>query len=317
MTVTINDPYGKGRAGAAGPQVGNQIATGLQQLAQHKMNQITQRNQVKAYEDLGLPKDIASSLSKLPPDQQKLVLGNIGENQGFGQQQGQPIAQGGLGQQQGQPRQFSNKEERANYYAGLKETEKENRGYIKDMQESSKENKDNDLRLSRLDKLSKSGKLSNNTWLSILDTLKHGIFGVGIDLTNTAVTPETEEFNKISNEMIKGAKSIFGSRITDQDLKIFLQMIPTAKQSQEGRQRVIHQMKLFSEGQKVRKQALDSILRMNGGIPPHDVREQVEEIAGPALDKIAQQYELGIQDFEIPQGETVFGTKRKKRPIED
>jgi hypothetical protein len=112
MATIINDPYSKGRGGEAGEQIKNQIASGLTTIAQHKMAQITRHNQMQAYQNLGLPADISKSLSTLPPDQQKLILQNIGENQGFqsnGGADAQNQQQAGLGMGgapgQGQPAQ--------------------------------------------------------------------------------------------------------------------------------------------------------------------------------------------------------------------
>jgi hypothetical protein len=104
MATIINDPYSKGRGGEAGEQIKNQIAGSLQSLAQHKMRQISQRNQAQSYQGLGMPKDLATSLSTLPEEQQKLILKQFGEDRGFGGQQGQTQAgmmEMGGGQQMG------------------------------------------------------------------------------------------------------------------------------------------------------------------------------------------------------------------------
>ena len=103
MAMVINDPYGKGKAGQSGENISKLVSGGLQQLAHHKMQQISQRHQAKAYQDLGIPADLAGGLARLSPEERNIVLKNIGENQGFqgGQQaQGQPGQQMSQGQQQ-------------------------------------------------------------------------------------------------------------------------------------------------------------------------------------------------------------------------
>lgn len=187
-------------------------------------------------------------------------------------------------------------------HAEMKETSKENKKFIQETYETAKETRENEMRLDRLEKLTKSGNLSRPRFYGLLDTLAHGVFGHGVNL-KSFLTPETEEFDKVSKEMIKGAKSIFGSRITDNDLKQFMQMIPNAAQSREGKLRVIHQMKLFNEGNIIRKQAMDEIIRENRGVAPKDLKHLVEDRIQPKLNEIAKRYEAGLQGpREKPKG---------------
>lgn len=403
MAQVINDSTPGGRIGAS---FGNVLGQGLQQLAQHKMTQLQQRNQAKAFGSLGLPEGLAQGLAMLSPQQQSVILKSIGENQGFGNQQQmfsqqmaqpqtqqqspmqtmqQPMAQqkpaaniedsmralnmmpqnpldalsrqiigsqapsieqrgmAALKQPAKTPEQKmgqqvlaqakqpagsaafvdqtrdkilstqpvnkfqqslykeAKKQEIKQKHAEMKEASKENREYIKDQYDAGREAHENDLRLGRLEKLARSEKLSRPRFAGLLDTVAHGVFGHGINL-KSLLSPETEEFDKVSKEMIKGAKSIFGSRITDQDLKTFLNMIPNISQSREGKLRVIHQMKLFNEGVHVRKQAMNDIIRDNNGIAPKDLKNLVEDRIQPRLNDIAQRYVQGLEEPREEQG---------------
>src|SRR5690606_29811545 len=68
-----------------------------------------------------------------------------------------------------------------------------------------------------------------------------GKFGLGQLYKNT------EEFVKLSNSFLRGAKTMFGSRITDADLRAFMKMVPTLSQTDSGKKAIIRNMKIFNK----------------------------------------------------------------------
>lgn len=149
--------------------------------------------------------------------------------------------------------------------------------------------KGNDKRLSRMKTLIDRGNLSNPTFAAGLETLSKGIFGFGIDLFNLT-NPDSQEFRKLSTDFIKEAKDTFGSRLTDTDVKTFLQTVPTLSQDDEGKKRVIANLENFNEAAKVRQQAMDDIIEANGGIRPRNLESLVEKKAADQLDKLAEEF---------------------------
>jgi hypothetical protein len=140
-----------------------------------------------------------------------------------------------------------------------------------------------------MEELVNRGDLTRPRWHSLINALDHGIFGFGVNL-HSLETADSQEFNKLSNEFLKNAKNIFGARITDNDVKMFMEMVPDLSQSREGKLAIIHNMKLYNEGIKIKKKASDQVVRENGGKLPFDYEARVEEIAAPALDALASRF---------------------------
>jgi hypothetical protein len=102
---------------------------------------------------------------------------------------------------------------------------------------------------------------------------------------------DTEEFEKLSNDFIRNAKTIFGSRITDADLRAFMATLPTLSQTDEGKLAVIKNMKSFNKAAQVRYKAMRDVIKDNGNKIPADIQGLVEERAKPELDRIASDFE--------------------------
>jgi len=143
-----------------------------------------------------------------------------------------------------------------------------------------------------MEKLIATGKLNNPQFASFLKTLKNGVWHVGIDLTSL-LSHESQEFDKLSLDFVKNAKDLFGSRVTDQDLKAFLATVPTLAQSNKGKLSVINNLKIFNKAAEVRQKAARDLLKKYGNRPPLDFEAQVEDLAKDDLDVLAQQFESG------------------------
>ena len=106
-------------------------------------------------------------------------------------------------------------------------------------------------------------------------------------------SPNTEEFEKLSNSFITSAKNIFGSRITDNDLKFFMSMVPTLSQTDNGKIAIINNMKSFNKAAQVKYKTMKKIIRDNGGRIPDNLQFLVEEEASPELNKISNEFISG------------------------
>lgn len=104
------------------------------------------------------------------------------------------------------------------------------------------------------------------------------------------IAPDTEEFEKLSNQFISGAKAIFGSRITDQDLKAYMAQIPTLSNTDEGKLKIIEDMKIANKAEHVRAKAMKQIIRENGGSRPADLQILVEERISDQLNKLSKEF---------------------------
>jgi hypothetical protein len=103
-------------------------------------------------------------------------------------------------------------------------------------------------------------------------------------------TKETQAFEKYSAEFIKGAKGIFGSRITDADLNQFMKMVPTLMNTNEGKLAVLRNIQLVNEATLVKGKIRDKIVKENGGRRPYNLEDMVEDISDPIINKMTDQF---------------------------
>lgn len=100
-------------------------------------------------------------------------------------------------------------------------------------------------------------------------------------------SPDTEAFEKLSAGFLRGAKDIFGGRFTNEEMKAYLESIPTLAQTDKGKLDVINDMELFNKAAKIKYNAAQKIIKENGGRPPINLQELVEEEVREKLDKLS------------------------------
>jgi len=174
-------------------------------------------------------------------------------------------------------------------FAKQKEINKNTKSFFDETLKKGKGARDNDMRLNRMTELLNKGNLSSPLMYSLLDTVNKGIFGFGINLKSLMNT-DSQEFEKLTTDFTKNAKDIFGSRVTQSEINLFLKTIPNLSQSDKGKKRVLRNWKLLNEGSKLRKKAMLEIIEMNGGERPLGLQTLVEKKVGPKLDQIAKAF---------------------------
>ncbi len=171
----------------------------------------------------------------------------------------------------------------------MDEGEKESKEWLKETNKKSRAVKENNARLDRMENLARSGKLDKPGFSAALDTLTHGIFGFGINLKSLQ-SPESQEFDKLSKDMLSGIQDVFGSRILKTEVDNFLQTIPTLSQSNEGKIAVIENLKLLNEAKLAQDKTAKEIIKENGGKVPADLQLQVDDRLDDTLDKIHERF---------------------------
>lgn len=325
---------------SAGTDFAQMLGTGLQQLANNKMQELQRVSAMKGLEAIGFQPQEAQQLSGLDPFLQREIvkqklaapqqqayaqalqglLGGPSEQQMISEQiqtpegevketytdslgqtrekspAGSPkgsIIPAGLTQQQAtelaklgiQQKQLEEKLTREDQ----KEIRKEVVPYIKEIQDKASAAKENDIRLQKMENLINTGKLTNPLFATALKTLGKGIFGFGIDLSSL-MSPESQEFEKLSTDFLKNVKDVFGARISNLEVEQFLKTVPTLIQSDEGKRSVIRNLKLFNEAAQVKRDAVKSLIDKYGSKLPFDFRFQAEELAEEKLDEIANRF---------------------------
>lgn len=207
-------------------------------------------------------------------------------------------------------------------HASLKETKQ----YVDTLKNQEKAAKESDLRLNRMVKLIEKGKLPNAGLWSFLTKIEEApIAGAGagailgsalIPGVGTAVgaglgglagaltsplagaaksfirsgSPDIEEFEKLSADFVKNAKQFFGPRLTDADLRVFMQTLPTLMQTDAGKKKVIENLRSINELAEIEAKAARTVIRENGGIPPIDIEQQVKDRISDEIDAVAKRF---------------------------
>lgn len=201
---------------------------------------------------------------------------------------------------------------------------KQSRVEVKEINKKYEAARNADMRISKMEKLIDSGKLNHPVIAGLAKTATKGIFGVGLNLMGL-LSPESQEFDKLSTDFVKDAKDIFGSRLTNLDIETFLQTVPTLSQSNDGKRLVINNLRLFNEGAKIKKHAMDEIIDANGGVTPPNLESLVDKVAAPRLDALAERFkenepkkaESGSQYKDLPEAASVSGKKFRDKKTGD
>lgn len=181
------------------------------------------------------------------------------------------------------------------------EIDKETKPVYDEIYKEAKAARDNNKRLDRMEELIGRGNLTASGWASLLDTLSHGIGGYAkIDL-HGLLHPDSQEFRKLSNDFVKSVKEVFGARVTQGEVNTFLTTVPSLMQSDDGKRRVISNLRSFNEAALARKNIADQIIKENKGRRPENFDMIIDERLSPLLDDIAARFKKGYPGNEKEQ----------------
>ncbi len=186
--------------------------------------------------------------------------------------------------------------------AEQREIDKETLPFYRDTTKAYKGAKETEQRIGRMENLVREGKLDSPQFSSLLDTVSKGLFGFGINL-DALRSPDSQEFKKLSVEFLKNAKNLFGPRVTQSEIQMFMQMVPTLQQSDKGKLRVINNMSAYNEADKLKKKAMDQIINENNGRRPRNIEMLVDNIISPQLDALAAEFKKGFNISAEPESD--------------
>ncbi len=184
------------------------------------------------------------------------------------------------------------REERKLEQMSQKEIDKETLPTYHEINKTAKAGKDSNIRLGRMEQLINKGNLSNTAFYNGIKALGKlpGIGGYIESIAESFLSPDTQEFEKLSTDFIKDAKQFFGNRITQQEVMMFLKTVPNLSQTNAGKKRVIRNMRIFNEAAQVRKDIMDKLIQQNGGKRPANLEALIEQEASPQLDTLASEF---------------------------
>jgi hypothetical protein len=155
--------------------------------------------------------------------------------------------------------------------------------------------RESNMRLDRIETLLNKGNVQDNAFVRGLDALSHNKYlGDAFSAVKTLVSNrDTQEFEKLSKDFLRDAKQFFGNRVTQGEIFTFLQTVPSISQTNEGKKRVIRNMRIFNEAANLRKSAMDSIIKENKGQRPANLESLIDERIGSQLDALSNQFKDG------------------------
>ncbi len=109
---------------------------------------------------------------------------------------------------------------------------------------------------------------------------------------------KAEAYNKILANFQRGAKDIYGGRITNFEMEQFLKTIPTLQHTPEGRARIWSMMKNYYRGGKEVAKLEREVIRENGGKPPQDLHERVNEKFRPISKQLSKRFKKDLEEAE-------------------
>lgn len=207
----------------------------------------------------------------------------------------------------------------------LKEREsaiKETKQYVDTLRDKEKAIKESNIRLKRMENLIDKGNLPNANLWSFLTKIEdagplasgaagallgHVVPGIGNVIGGVAGAlssplagaaksfiksgaPDIEEFEKLSNEFVKNAKQYFGSRITEKEVQMFMQTVPTLMQTDAGKKKIIENIRSLNELSEIEAKAARTIIKNNGGVPPRNIEQLVQDKIAKKLDRVAKKF---------------------------
>lgn len=321
--------------GRLGTGLGTGIGSGLQNLANIKLNELAGRQQAaqagKFWQDLGLP----SSIGSLPAPVQKGILDRLeGISLGGQQQPGMQSLQQGLPGQVQQPAQpnavlgpnpverrhrenLAVEKEKTAQKERTEEQKRNERAYTatKDIRKQiidDKRTAEKDINaINHQEELEKSGNLISPGYYSALKK-------AGLDIPALLGSPESEAYIKSTQQFLGNARQVYGGRVTNFELEQFMKSIATLENTPEGRKIILQQMKNLAQAKISRYNAMEKILADNKGVPPFDLNEQIERVAGKKLDKLSKKFTQSINKISgSPSQNYTVTSKTKNQPTQE
>lgn len=144
----------------------------------------------------------------------------------------------------------------------------------------------------------------------------------GTKYENLVKSKNAQEFDSLVLPMLEGMRAMFGTRLSDADLKLVLQKIATSEKDPEANKAILDWQALEAKMDVEKRKIADQIRKENRGLRPLDyqdrINKKVDEKFGQEIDQTASrimELEEDPQDFakvtqrtKVPQG-TPLDTK--------
>jgi len=307
----------------AGGRLGAALGTGLSQLAQHKLDDITkkydqqqQRSQFVQGVAPQVGEDIANFLFNLSPKEREIALSNPSFLMQLNQQPGQQGQMGGMaalgaqqqpqqqiaGQSQGGQQQQQMTPERAQLFKDIftsphekRETEKLD---LKKQQIESQVNKDaREFSRPYIERANKA-KANIRDYTQLIEDARSGELRSGntyqllkkLGLEDFGRNTTTERAAKLIARLAQNVSGIFGtnSKITNFLEQTFQRSLPSLINTPEGIEAISIINMASDEGEIVKNNIRKELIRKNGGRLTAEIEDEIEQAAEPLIRAIEE-----------------------------
>lgn len=135
--------------------------------------------------------------------------------------------------------------------------------------------------LAQMEQLNKEG-LINPSKAFVLQAL-------GLEDVAALSNPASEQFKKLQNYFLRNLKNVFGGRITDREVTLYMQGIPSLFNSEEGRRRIIEDLRMINNIRRIQVQEYKNLQKAKKGkLTKEDeiaFQEAVDQRTAKFLDK--------------------------------
>jgi hypothetical protein len=163
-----------------------------------------------------------------------------------------------------------------------------------------------DLKLDRIAELGKNGEVPTPLLYETMQAL---------GIPTAIFSAKGEELEKLSNDLTKNIQQFYGSRILQSEFQNFLKSIPTLKNSQEGRERIIANMKMFNNLKRLEYNTARGIEldyeAKNKPLPPSFQRIVYDKMA-PEAEKFANEWKNAQTEKLKPKNNPEIGTQKQE-----
>ncbi len=193
---------------------------------------------------------------------------------------------------------------------GSKEDIKEAQSYVSELRKKNRRSNEINKAIGRMETYNESGKLSSPLSAALVKLI--GAKGYGPDLS-FLLTKESQDFDKIATGFLKYAKDYFGSRITEGEVNTYLKSVPSLVNSKDGRRLIIDQWKQLLEADKINHDAVQDIIRENGGKIPSNIEDIASQRTQPQMDRLYEKFTSLAQAGEKKVESQISSTRKTKQ----
>lgn len=131
--------------------------------------------------------------------------------------------------------------------------------------------------------IEKTGNLNEQAMIGLLQS-------AGLNDVPGLKSSDTEYFEKVTANFVKGAKAAFGGNVAVREMDAFLKTVPNLMQSPEGRKKIYAVMDYFARAKVEKNKVMNQIIKEHNGNAPRDLATEVEDRFEPKQKQLTEKF---------------------------